>query len=496
MNADAELYLEKAARRQSRPVFGGTTAELDGAEYLASLHESTYALLARRDPNELLETIVARAAALVESPDGYLYVVDQAADVLRVAVGLGDLRRVGRLRARPRRGAGGPRLGDRRADRHRRLRAMDGPGRAPRGAWDRLGRRRPAHGGPRGRGRHRRGRGDAGTAVRAGGRGGDRPLRPAGVDGARERAPPRGGAGGDRGARAVRGGAPRGHGAAAAPRRCVVRGARHPPGRPDPRGEPGVRRALRPFAGVRRRPAGARPLPRGGARGGRTTPRGGHRAPRGDRRPPRRRDGRAGRGHRPLHRLRRRGRRAGDGDPGHPRTACDRGAPDPPVAVRRAHGPAQPVALPGPGVPRARVGAPGRRAACGGPGPGPRPVQGDQRELRTRGGRPDHRGGRAAVRGRDPPRRHARTPRRRRVRGPRDRQRRRVRGARRRRAAPRDAGHAVPRRGARQLPERERRDRPRRRRARRPRACSARRRSPSTARRRTRTAASPSSRPR
>jgi diguanylate cyclase (GGDEF)-like protein/PAS domain S-box-containing protein len=88
MNADAELYLEKAARRQSRSALGGGDAR-DGAEYLASLHESTYALLARRDPNELLETIVARAAGLVGSGSGYLYVVDQEADVLRVAVGLG-----------------------------------------------------------------------------------------------------------------------------------------------------------------------------------------------------------------------------------------------------------------------------------------------------------------------------------------------------------------------------------------------------------------------
>ncbi|MCU0506190.1 MAG: GAF domain-containing protein, partial [Chloroflexi bacterium] len=88
MNADAELYLEKAARRQSRSAIGAGDAR-DGAEYLASLHESTYVLLARRDPNELLETIVARAAGLVGSGNGYLYIVDHEAGVLRVAVGLG-----------------------------------------------------------------------------------------------------------------------------------------------------------------------------------------------------------------------------------------------------------------------------------------------------------------------------------------------------------------------------------------------------------------------
>jgi diguanylate cyclase (GGDEF)-like protein/PAS domain S-box-containing protein len=91
MSADAELYLEKAARRQSRSSTAGSEAR-DGAEYVASLHESTYALLARRDPNELLETIVARAAALVGSGNGYLYVVDQDKEVVRVAVGLGTFR--------------------------------------------------------------------------------------------------------------------------------------------------------------------------------------------------------------------------------------------------------------------------------------------------------------------------------------------------------------------------------------------------------------------
>ena len=91
MSADAELYLEKAARRQSRSIHAGSETR-DGAEYVATLHESTYALLARRDPSELLETIVARAASLVGSPNGYLYVVDREKDVVRVAVGLGLFR--------------------------------------------------------------------------------------------------------------------------------------------------------------------------------------------------------------------------------------------------------------------------------------------------------------------------------------------------------------------------------------------------------------------
>ncbi len=93
MLADAELYLEKAARRKARAATGGSAAGR-GAEYLAAIHETTSALMGRHDPNELLETIVARAAALAGTPNGYLYLVDREADVLRLAVGLGIFRGV------------------------------------------------------------------------------------------------------------------------------------------------------------------------------------------------------------------------------------------------------------------------------------------------------------------------------------------------------------------------------------------------------------------
>ncbi len=91
MLADAELYLEKAARRKARATTGGSAAGR-GAEYLAAIHETTSALMGRHDPNELLETIVARAAALAGTANGYLYLVDPKADVLRLAVGLGIFR--------------------------------------------------------------------------------------------------------------------------------------------------------------------------------------------------------------------------------------------------------------------------------------------------------------------------------------------------------------------------------------------------------------------
>ena len=91
MLADAELYLEKAARRKARATTGGASAGR-GAEYLAAIHETTAALMGRHDPNELLETIVARAAALAGTANGYLYLVDPAREVMSLAVGLGIFR--------------------------------------------------------------------------------------------------------------------------------------------------------------------------------------------------------------------------------------------------------------------------------------------------------------------------------------------------------------------------------------------------------------------
>ena len=106
MLADAELYLEKAARRKAR-VATGAGAAGRGAEYLAAIHETTSALMGGHDPKELLETIVARAAALAGTPNGYLYLVDREADVLRLAVGLGIFRGVVGLQLARGRGVGG-----------------------------------------------------------------------------------------------------------------------------------------------------------------------------------------------------------------------------------------------------------------------------------------------------------------------------------------------------------------------------------------------------
>jgi diguanylate cyclase (GGDEF)-like protein/PAS domain S-box-containing protein len=106
MLADAELYLEKAARRKAR-VAGGESAAGRGAEYLAAIQETTAALMGRHDPNELLETIVARAAALAGTPNGYLYLLDRDAGLLRLSVGLGVFRGIDGFEVGPGVGVGG-----------------------------------------------------------------------------------------------------------------------------------------------------------------------------------------------------------------------------------------------------------------------------------------------------------------------------------------------------------------------------------------------------
>ena len=69
--------------------------------------------MGRHDPNELLETIVARAAAVAGTPNGYLYLVDPEAGVLRLAVGLGIFAALDDLDDRPRRRRRRPRAGTR-----------------------------------------------------------------------------------------------------------------------------------------------------------------------------------------------------------------------------------------------------------------------------------------------------------------------------------------------------------------------------------------------
>ena len=58
-------------------------------EELAALHETTMGLIRRLEPTSLLEAILGRAAALMETPHAYLYVVDEASEELVLRAGIG-----------------------------------------------------------------------------------------------------------------------------------------------------------------------------------------------------------------------------------------------------------------------------------------------------------------------------------------------------------------------------------------------------------------------
>lgn len=58
-------------------------------EYLTALHETALALLARSEPSDLLEAITERAGALVGTPHGHVYLLEEGGEELRVRVGTG-----------------------------------------------------------------------------------------------------------------------------------------------------------------------------------------------------------------------------------------------------------------------------------------------------------------------------------------------------------------------------------------------------------------------
>jgi diguanylate cyclase (GGDEF)-like protein/PAS domain S-box-containing protein len=82
--ADRALYLLKPPRSGSDPV-------LDQARdaYLSALNETALALMDRLDPTELLQTIIQRAAGLLGTPHGFLYVAEPDESALTVRVGTG-----------------------------------------------------------------------------------------------------------------------------------------------------------------------------------------------------------------------------------------------------------------------------------------------------------------------------------------------------------------------------------------------------------------------
>jgi len=58
-------------------------------EELAALNDTALELMAGLDPDRVLRSIVTRAAALLDTPHGYIYLLDEASQQLRVVIGIG-----------------------------------------------------------------------------------------------------------------------------------------------------------------------------------------------------------------------------------------------------------------------------------------------------------------------------------------------------------------------------------------------------------------------
>jgi diguanylate cyclase (GGDEF)-like protein/excisionase family DNA binding protein len=82
--ADEALYLAKPTASRLRDEMGQARDP-----YLSALDETAMALLERLESTELLETIMNRAAALLGTPHGYIYLADEADRVLVGRVGIG-----------------------------------------------------------------------------------------------------------------------------------------------------------------------------------------------------------------------------------------------------------------------------------------------------------------------------------------------------------------------------------------------------------------------
>ena len=76
-------------------------------EYLESLHETTLGLLERLEPENLLRGILERAGALMDTPHGYIYLVDADGGDLEVRVGAGLFERYIGYRISPGEGLAG-----------------------------------------------------------------------------------------------------------------------------------------------------------------------------------------------------------------------------------------------------------------------------------------------------------------------------------------------------------------------------------------------------
>lgn len=80
---NAELRKELEERKQAEETLRRRNAELD------TLNVTTIGLINRRDPQDVLESIVSRAAALMKTTDGFLFLTDPAKPTLTLRIGVG-----------------------------------------------------------------------------------------------------------------------------------------------------------------------------------------------------------------------------------------------------------------------------------------------------------------------------------------------------------------------------------------------------------------------
>ncbi len=76
-------------------------------EYLAALHETTFGLISRLDLNELLQAIVTRAAQLLGTQHGFIFLLEPGDGKLEQKVGIGAFTQTIGLRLKPGEGASG-----------------------------------------------------------------------------------------------------------------------------------------------------------------------------------------------------------------------------------------------------------------------------------------------------------------------------------------------------------------------------------------------------
>jgi PAS domain S-box-containing protein len=82
----------EALSQQSRRLMAAEEAVQRQNEYLRALHETSLGLIDKLDTQELLQTILERAAALARTEHGYIYLLDPSGEYMEIRVGMGFFR--------------------------------------------------------------------------------------------------------------------------------------------------------------------------------------------------------------------------------------------------------------------------------------------------------------------------------------------------------------------------------------------------------------------